>query len=221
MFVDLPGSVSHSVVTGHSLRPDLLLEVHNKCLYILELSIGYETNRTSNIARKDRKYQDLTRTLQRHCNNFKLINLSISTLGVLSSHSADFLTMLKESSIEYRHLTYIQRKISTIITRSTYYNFCQPGHDWKNPELLALVIISIACFYFVSRKKSFVNYLNIVKLTIAFRNENITRCFKKYYHYHQHKWHYRGTQSPYELSKSMVASLFSFQIIQNRASLHL
>ena len=47
LLVDLQGLVSPSVITGYSLRPDLLLEVHNKCLYILELTIGYETNLTS------------------------------------------------------------------------------------------------------------------------------------------------------------------------------
>ena len=75
------------MITGDSLRPDLLLEVHNKCLYILELTFGQETNLTSNIARKDRKYQDLTRILQYHYNNVKFINLF--------SHFVDFTTMLK------------------------------------------------------------------------------------------------------------------------------
>ena len=97
-------------ITGDSLRPDLLLEVHNKCLYILELTIGYETNLTSNIARKDRKYQDLIRTLKCQYNNVKFINLSVSTLGVLSSHSTVFITMLRELSIHDRHLTYIQKR---------------------------------------------------------------------------------------------------------------
>ena len=57
-------NILHGVITGDSLRPDLLLKVYNKCLYILELSIGYETNLTRIIAHRDRKYQDLTRTLQ-------------------------------------------------------------------------------------------------------------------------------------------------------------
>ena len=43
------------VITGDNLRPDPLLEIQNKCLYILELTIGYETNMTSKIALKDRK----------------------------------------------------------------------------------------------------------------------------------------------------------------------
>ena len=87
LLVDFPGFVSPSVITGDSIRPDLLLEVHNKRLYILGLTIGYETNLTSNIARKDRKHQDLTSTLQHHYNNVKFINLSISTLEVFSLYS--------------------------------------------------------------------------------------------------------------------------------------
>ena len=70
-------------------------------------------------------------------NNVKFINLSVSTLGVLSSHSTDFITMLRELSIDDRHLTYIQKKMSTITIRSTYYIFCRRGQDWTNPELLA------------------------------------------------------------------------------------
>ena len=51
----------------------------------------YEINLTSNIAHKERKYQDLIRKLQYHYNSIKFIHLSVSTLGVLSSHSTDFI----------------------------------------------------------------------------------------------------------------------------------
>ena len=44
MYVDLPGFVSPSVITGDELRPDLLLTIENKILYILELTVGFETN---------------------------------------------------------------------------------------------------------------------------------------------------------------------------------
>ena len=151
LFVALPGFVSPSVITGDILRPDLLLEFHNKYLYILELTIGYESNLTSNIVRKDRKYQDLTRTLQHHYNNVKFINRSINTLGVFSSHSVDFTAVLKELSMDDRHLAYIQRKISSITIRSTYYVFCRKGQDWSKPDLFSFLIqlsfsFSFLCF---------------------------------------------------------------------------
>ena len=66
LFVDPSEFVGLSVIAGDILRPDLLLKVHNKFLYILKLTINHETNLTTNIARKDRKHLDLTRTLQHH-----------------------------------------------------------------------------------------------------------------------------------------------------------
>ena len=118
LFVDLLGVVSPSVITGDSVRPDLLLEVHDKCLYILKLTIGYETNLTSNIARKDRKYQNLTRTLRHHYNKVKFNILSISTLGVFSSHSLDFTAMQKRF-----HRWGFIREFTVCVTRLFPYNY--------------------------------------------------------------------------------------------------
>ena len=55
MYVDLPGFISSSVITGDELRPDLLLTIENKILYILELSVGFETNLKTNSDRKHEK----------------------------------------------------------------------------------------------------------------------------------------------------------------------
>ena len=41
LYVDPPGFVSPSVITGDQLRPDLLLAIEDKVLYILELTVGY------------------------------------------------------------------------------------------------------------------------------------------------------------------------------------
>ena len=138
LFVDLPGFVSPSVTTGDSLRPDLLLNVHNKCLYVLELTVGYETNLANNITRKDTKYQDLIMTLRHQFNKVTFINLSISTLGVFFSLSTDFIKMLKELNITDSHQNYILRKLSTIANRSTYHIFCRRDQDWTTPDVLTL-----------------------------------------------------------------------------------
>ena len=52
IYADLPAFLSHSLVTGDSLRPDLLLITKNKTLHILELTIGFETNIKVNSDRK-------------------------------------------------------------------------------------------------------------------------------------------------------------------------
>ena len=44
LYADLPGyiNISPSVLTGDELRPDLLITLENKCIYILELNVGFE-----------------------------------------------------------------------------------------------------------------------------------------------------------------------------------
>jgi hypothetical protein len=46
LYVDLSGFITPSVITGDQLRPDLLLAIENKVLYVLELTVGFETNLT-------------------------------------------------------------------------------------------------------------------------------------------------------------------------------
>ena len=85
LYVDLPGFITPSVISGNSLCLDLLLTVSKKCLYILELTVGIETNLLTNASRKTRKHEDLIRLQQNQLDNVKFISLSISTLGVFSN----------------------------------------------------------------------------------------------------------------------------------------
>jgi hypothetical protein len=59
LYADIPGFVNPSVITRDRLRPDLLLVTENRCLYILELTVGYEPNLQVNANRKRQKYLDL------------------------------------------------------------------------------------------------------------------------------------------------------------------
>ena len=136
LYVDLPGFITPSVISGNSLRPDLLLAVSKKCLFILELTVGFETNLLTNASRKTRKYEDLIRLQQNQFDIVKFISLSISTLGVLSNQSSDFLNMFKETGFDKKHIKYIIKTLTDIAIRTTYYVFCKRGKDWNNPELL-------------------------------------------------------------------------------------
>ena len=51
--------MSPSVVTGDTLRPDLVLTIDNKYIYILEFTVGFKSNLLANARRKREKYQDL------------------------------------------------------------------------------------------------------------------------------------------------------------------
>ena len=58
LYVDILGFVNPSVLTGNNLRPDLLLAIQNECLYILELTVAFESNLQVNANRKLQKYLD-------------------------------------------------------------------------------------------------------------------------------------------------------------------
>ena len=81
-------------------------------------------------------YQDLTVDLRQQYNDVKLISLSTSTLGIISSLSNAFDEMLKEIKVENIHQEYILKKIFAITIRSTYFIFCRRGKDWNTLELL-------------------------------------------------------------------------------------
>ena len=55
LYVDIPGFKSPSIITGDTYRPDLLLSCSNGSLYVVELTVGYETNLENNVKRKKAK----------------------------------------------------------------------------------------------------------------------------------------------------------------------
>ena len=134
LYVDLPDFITPSVISGNSLRPDLILTVSKKCLYILELTVDFETNLLTNVSRKTRKYENLTRLQQNQFDSAKFISLSISTLEVFSNQSSDFLNLLNEIGFDEKHINYIIKTWTDIAIRTTYYVFCKRGKDWNNPE---------------------------------------------------------------------------------------
>ena len=54
LYADLSGYLSPSIITGGSFRPDLLLVTSDHRLFILELTVGYETNLDVTANRKER-----------------------------------------------------------------------------------------------------------------------------------------------------------------------
>ena len=94
IYVDHPAFLSPSLVTGDSLRSDLLLITKNKTLYILELTIGFETNIKVNSDRKALKYNPLHQSLRSTYRQINFINLSLGTIGTVGSSSDSFSELL-------------------------------------------------------------------------------------------------------------------------------
>jgi hypothetical protein len=136
--VDLPGYKSPSIITGDTYRPDLLLSTSTGTLYIVELTVCFESNLQKNVERKKSKYKELIREQNEHFNSVKFVNLSISSLGVFGKECSTIIEMLNDSGFQKQHQNYCIRRMTTIAIRTTYYIFCCRNKDWMNPELLTV-----------------------------------------------------------------------------------
>ena len=135
-YVDLTQYLSPSLITGDDLRPDMLILTSNT-LYVVELSVGFETNLNNNASRKFEKYRYLLHDLESKYRRVKFANLSISSLGIFGQSCNSFIQMCTDLAINTGHTKYIITKLTSIIIRTTYYIFCMRNKPWTNPDLLS------------------------------------------------------------------------------------
>ena len=136
LYADLSGFLSPSIITGDIFRPDLLLLTTNNQLFILELTVGFETNLDVNAKRKREKYLPLTRHLQSSFKNVHFVNLSISSVGIFGLSCSSFIDMCNALDVDEKHLHCLMSKLFNTIIRTTYYIFCRRNKTWTNPDLL-------------------------------------------------------------------------------------
>ena len=136
LYADLPDFKSPSVLTDAEHRPDLLIVTSDGLLYVLELTVGFESNLRNNIVRKKDKYKVLLKNLKSQFKTVVFVNLSVSALGVFASESSNFISMLDNLGFDDKYNKYIIRSIVKIAIRTTYYIFCCKNKTWTNPELM-------------------------------------------------------------------------------------
>ena len=138
---DLERYSSPSVITGDDLRPDMVI-IKGKLLYILELTVGFETNISKNAERKEQKYADLIENLQgrREQNKYEkvlFVNLSLGALGIIGKESHNLKIMLQELGLSKSEEDYIVKKLINVCIRCTYFLFCKKDSNWPETELLS------------------------------------------------------------------------------------
>ena len=136
LYADLHSFLSPSVITGDSLRPDLVFISKNSILYILELTVGFESNIQINSDRKASKYSSLFLDLKHTYSDVKFVNLSMSTIDIMGKSSESLLLMLDDLNLDKPTQKYLLRKVMNIAIRCTYYIFCCRNKPWSNPNLL-------------------------------------------------------------------------------------
>ena len=120
LFADLLSFASPSLITGESLRPDLVLISQDKTLNLLELTVGFETNIFINSKRKSTKYNAHIKDLKSQFSAVHFINLSMGALGILGTSFLTFPTMLEETGMDKAIQRRLMMKISTILKYLLY-----------------------------------------------------------------------------------------------------
>ena len=122
IYCGLPLFQSRSIITGGSLRPDLLISISKEWLYIIERTVGFESNLRNNSNRKMTKYKDLVEKKKEQYNNVKVVHLSINALGVFDEASNDFLDMLVELEFDKTRRDFVVLwNIIDITIRTSYF----------------------------------------------------------------------------------------------------
>ena len=112
------------------------MTIENKILYILELTVGFETNLKTNSDRKHEKYLTLITDQENVYDEVKFVNVSISSLGVFGESTNTLFDMLHDLKYDEQRIKYVKKKIIATCIRTSYYIFCRRNKDWNNPELL-------------------------------------------------------------------------------------
>lgn len=74
-------------------------------------TVGFESNLHKNIIRKREKYKNLIKDLKSDYSSVKFINLSMSSLGILSAECSTFQDMLNDIGTDEKQQRYIIRKM--------------------------------------------------------------------------------------------------------------
>ena len=137
IYSDLDDYRSPSIITGELLRPDLLI-ISKGVLYVLELTVGFETNLCNNSVRKHNKYKDLIVSLSQSYEDVKFINLSMGALGVYSKSCNSFFSMMDELKLSEVEKKYMARTATNLAIRCSYYIFCRKNKPWTDPANLEI-----------------------------------------------------------------------------------
>ena len=168
---DANGFLNPSIITGENYRPDLLFLIQSKCLYVLELTVGFESNLNNNAVRKKEKYVNLINETSRNYRCVRFVNLSMSSLGVFSDECSTFLDMMNDIGIDKKQQRYIIKKVINIAIRATDYIFCCRNRNWDSPDLMQfLFLFNLIFFFFGFCFVLFCFFVVVVFLLLLFNN---------------------------------------------------
>ena len=119
LYCDIPSFLSPEIVTGTAARPDLLVVDRMSNLFIIELTVGHESNTVANATRYAKKYEHLINDsdLKRSHRKICFVNLVMTAIGIYLKHSEEFFKMLKDLDVDNTAATQISTKLAEICIR--------------------------------------------------------------------------------------------------------
>ena len=106
-------------------------------LYLVKLTICYETNMPKNAQIKSNRYETIIEHLKSSFTCVTFVNLVVSALSIFYKDSKTLITMFEDFKITRQEHVYIIRRISNIAIRTSCYIFCMKDKSWSNPELMS------------------------------------------------------------------------------------
>ena len=130
--------MSPSIITGEQKRPDIVvIDKQRSWVFVLELTVGFETRIKDNTVRKHNHYSGLCSELRNQYNRVKFVNISVGALGIVGKSSRSFIDFISNDLLlDNQKINYLIAKIGACCIRSTYYIFCRKDKDWTEPNLL-------------------------------------------------------------------------------------
>ena len=102
---------SLNIISGYEQRPDMIIKINNN-LWILELSVSFETNLEKNRNEKNLRQNTLIQRLKTTYRKIKFINLSLGAIGFYSKSQDTFSNLFSELEDDKAHSSYVLSKIS-------------------------------------------------------------------------------------------------------------
>ena len=136
IYADPEGYISPSTINGEDKRQDIMI-VERDTVYIFELTIGFETKKSTNSERKKNNYSKLLEDLKsryKKVNFYKFVN---GCYRHLWRHMLQSKICLKTSGLNENEVNYLFRKLCNICIRATYFIFCKRNKAWDHPALLS------------------------------------------------------------------------------------
>ena len=124
IYADLEGYISPSIISGEDKRPDIII-VERDTVYIFELTIGFETNISTNSERKKNNYSQMLEDLKSGYKEVKFVNLSIGAIGIYGDTCFNLKSVLKHLGLNENEVNYPLRKLCNICIWATYFIFCK------------------------------------------------------------------------------------------------